>query len=41
MKLQSHKMMVSIDEHSSHLEPFKGFFKQLDDEGRTIEKLPR
>jgi phenylacetate-CoA ligase len=41
MKLQSHKMTVSIDEHSSHLEQFKDFFKQLDDEGRTIEKLPR
>ncbi|QGQ98761.1 phenylacetate--CoA ligase family protein [Paenibacillus psychroresistens] len=41
MKLQSHKMTVSIDEHSSHLEPFKVFFKQLDDEGVTIEKLPR
>jgi phenylacetate-CoA ligase len=34
-------MTVSIDEHSSHLEQFKDFFKQLDDEGRTIEKLPR
>lgn len=41
MKLQSHKMIVSIDEHSSHLEEFKEFYKQLDDEGVTIEKLPR
>lgn len=41
MKLQSHKMTVSVDEHSSHLEQFKQFFKQLDDEGVTIEKLPR
>ncbi|CAG7650252.1 Phenylacetate-coenzyme A ligase [Paenibacillus solanacearum] len=41
MKLQSHKMTVSIDEHASHLEQFKAFYKQLDDEGRTIEKLPR
>ncbi|NOU99729.1 phenylacetate--CoA ligase family protein [Paenibacillus planticolens] len=41
MKFQSHKMTVSIDEHSSHLEQFKDFFKQLDDEGITIEKLPR
>jgi phenylacetate-CoA ligase len=34
-------MTVSIDEHSSHLEQFKDFFKQLDDEGRTIETLAR
>ncbi|TLS50657.1 phenylacetate--CoA ligase family protein [Paenibacillus antri] len=41
MKLQSHKMTVSVDEHTSHLEAFKAFFKRLDDEGVTIEKLPR
>ncbi|TVX97926.1 phenylacetate--CoA ligase family protein [Cohnella terricola] len=41
MKLQSHKMKVSIDEEPSHLEPFKHFFEQLDSEGITIEKLPR
>jgi phenylacetate-CoA ligase len=41
MKLQSHKMMVTVDEHSSHLEQFNDFFKQLDDEGITIEKLSR
>jgi len=41
MKLQSHKMTVSIDEHSSHLEQFIEYFKQLDDRGVTIEKLPR
>jgi phenylacetate-CoA ligase len=41
MKRQTHKMTVSIDEHSSHLEQFKDFFKQLDDEGRTIETLAR
>ncbi|SES16289.1 phenylacetate-CoA ligase [Gracilibacillus ureilyticus] len=41
MKIQTHKMTVSIDEHSSHLEQFKDFYKRLDDEGKTIEKLPR
>lgn len=41
MKMQTHKMTVSMDEHSSHLEQFKDFFKQLDDEALTIEKLPR
>lgn len=41
MKLQTHKMKVSMDDHSSHLEPFINFFKKLDDEGQTIEKLPR
>ncbi|WP_028394115.1 phenylacetate--CoA ligase family protein [Bacillus cihuensis] len=40
MKFQTHKMTVSIDEHSSHLEQFKEFYKQLDDEGKTIEVLP-
>ncbi|RLL40612.1 phenylacetate--CoA ligase family protein [Oceanobacillus piezotolerans] len=40
-KLQTHKMEVSIDKHSSHLEQFKPFYKQLDEEGKTIEKLPR
>ncbi|MBD1379819.1 phenylacetate--CoA ligase family protein [Metabacillus arenae] len=40
MKFQTHKMSVSIDEHSSHLEQFKEFYKQLDDEGKTIEILP-
>jgi phenylacetate-CoA ligase len=37
MKFQTHKMTVSVDEHSSHLEQFKEFYKQLDDEGKTIE----
>ncbi|MDQ6421682.1 AMP-binding protein [Paenibacillus sp. LHD-117] len=41
MKLQTHKMTVSMDDHTSHLEQFKDFFKQLDDENKTIEKLPR
>lgn len=41
MKTQSHKMTVSIDEHTSHLEQLKAFFSQLDEEGVTIEKLPR
>lgn len=41
MKLQSHKMTVSVDEHSSHLEQFKAFFGSLDAEGVTIETLPR
>ncbi|KAB8136767.1 phenylacetate--CoA ligase family protein [Gracilibacillus oryzae] len=41
MKGQTHKMTVSIDQHSSHLEQFKDFYEQLDDEGKTIEKLPR
>lgn len=41
MKTQSHKMTVSIDEHTSHLEQLKSFFHQLDEEGITIEKLPR
>ncbi|TNJ66558.1 phenylacetate--CoA ligase family protein [Paenibacillus hemerocallicola] len=41
MKTQSHKMTVSVDEHTSHLEQLKSFFSQLDDEGVTIEKLPR
>ncbi|AJY73848.1 phenylacetate--CoA ligase family protein [Paenibacillus beijingensis] len=41
MRSQSHKMTVSIDEHSSHLEQLKAFYNQLDDEGRTIEKLPQ
>ncbi|WP_027085922.1 phenylacetate--CoA ligase family protein [Cohnella panacarvi] len=40
MRNQSHKMTVSIDEHTSHLEPLKAFFKALDQEGVTIEKLP-
>lgn len=40
MASQSHKMTVSIDKHSSHLEPLRAFFDQLDAEGRTIEKLP-
>jgi phenylacetate-CoA ligase len=34
-------MTVSVDEHTSHLEQLKAFFAQLDDEGVTIEKLPR
>ncbi|UOQ83661.1 phenylacetate--CoA ligase family protein [Gracilibacillus salinarum] len=38
---QTHKMTVSVDEHSSHLEQFQAFYQQLDDEGKTIEKLPR
>lgn len=41
MKLQTHKMIVSLDAHSSHLDKFKDFFEKLDDEGRTIEKLSR
>lgn len=41
MKVQTHKMKVSVDEHTSHLEQFKAFFKQLDEDGSTIEKLPR
>ncbi|WP_168118933.1 AMP-binding protein [Paenibacillus sp. HB172176] len=41
MKMLTHKMTVNIDEHASHLESFKSFFKKLDDEGKTIEKLPR
>jgi len=41
MKNHSHKMKVSIDDHSSHLEQFKDFFQNLDDDGVTIEKLPR
>ncbi|GAE93925.1 phenylacetate-coenzyme A ligase [Gracilibacillus boraciitolerans JCM 21714] len=41
MKIQTHKMTVSIDEHSSHLEQFKAFYKQLDEEGKTIECLSR
>jgi phenylacetate-CoA ligase len=41
MKRQTHKMTVSVDEHSSHLEQFKDFFKQLDDEGITLETLPK
>ncbi|MCI3920750.1 hypothetical protein MO973_10960 [Paenibacillus sp. TRM 82003] len=41
MITQSHKMTVSVDEHSSHLETFRLFFKRLDEEGVTIEKLPR
>ncbi|RIX53940.1 phenylacetate--CoA ligase family protein [Paenibacillus nanensis] len=41
MKLQTHKMTVTMDDHSSHLEQFKAFFKQLDDDNKTIEKLPR
>lgn len=40
MNFQSHKMTVSIDGHSSHLEQFIKFYKQLYDEGKTIEKLP-
>ncbi|MCH5583953.1 AMP-binding protein [Shimazuella sp. AN120528] len=40
MKFQTHKMTVSIDNHSSHLEQFKEFYKQLHDEEKTIEKLP-
>ncbi|UOQ49700.1 AMP-binding protein [Gracilibacillus caseinilyticus] len=40
-KFQTHKMTVSVDEHSSHLEQFKAFYQQLDNEGKTIEKLPR
>ncbi len=39
MKFQTHKMTVSIDNHSSHLEQFKEFYQQLYDEGKTIEKL--
>ncbi len=39
-KLQTHKMTVSVDKHSSHLEQFKEFYKELDDQGKTIEKLP-
>ncbi|MEK3884495.1 AMP-binding protein [Paenibacillus sp. PL2-23] len=41
MKQQSHKMIVTMDDHISHLEAFKSFFKQLDNEASTIEKLPR
>ncbi|MFC5468819.1 phenylacetate--CoA ligase family protein [Cohnella suwonensis] len=41
MRNQSHKMTVSIDEHTSHLEQLRAFFDQLDEEGKTIEKLPR
>ncbi|MFC5530405.1 phenylacetate--CoA ligase family protein [Cohnella yongneupensis] len=40
MKTQSHKMTVSIDEHTSHLEPLRAFYQALDAEGVTIEKLP-
>ncbi|MEF3307215.1 phenylacetate--CoA ligase family protein [Paenibacillus sp. GYB003] len=40
MKTQSHKMTVSVDEHTSHLEQLKSFYEQLDEEGVTIEKLP-
>ncbi len=39
-KTQTHKMTVSVDRHSSHLEQFKDFYKELDDQGQTIEKLP-
>ncbi|WP_163538815.1 AMP-binding protein [Gracilibacillus sp. YIM 98692] len=39
-KFQTHKMTVSVDKHSSHLEQFKEFYKKLDDQGKTIEKLP-
>ena len=39
MRNQSHKMTVSIDEHTSHLEPLKAFYEELDKEGVTIEKL--
>ncbi|SHM73811.1 phenylacetate--CoA ligase family protein [Gracilibacillus kekensis] len=41
MKVQTHKMTVSIDDQSSHLEAFKEFYKQLDEQGKTIEVLPR
>jgi phenylacetate-CoA ligase len=41
MRSQSHKMTVSIDEHSSHLDQLRSFFHQLDNEGKTIEKLSR
>lgn len=41
MKLQSHKMTVSVDEHTSHLERLKPFFQDLDAKGTTIETLPR
>lgn len=37
---QTHKMTVSVDKHSSHLEQFKDFYKELDDQGKTIENLP-
>ena len=40
MEYQTHKMTVSIGGYSSHLEQFKEFYKQLDDEGKTIEILP-
>ncbi|MFM9281223.1 phenylacetate--CoA ligase family protein [Paenibacillus jiagnxiensis] len=41
MRSQSHKMTVSIDQHSSHLEPIRTFFSQLDSEDKTIENLSR
>ncbi len=41
MKVQTHKMTVSIDNQSSHLEVFKEFYQQLDEQGKTIEVLPR
>ncbi|MFB5763272.1 phenylacetate--CoA ligase family protein [Paenibacillus medicaginis] len=41
MRSQSHKMTVSIDQHSSHLEPLRTFFNQLDNEDTTIEKRSR
>ncbi|SDF49454.1 phenylacetate-CoA ligase [Paenibacillus sp. cl6col] len=41
MKAQTHKMKVTVDEHTSHLEQFKAFFTKLDEDGSTIEKLPR
>jgi len=41
MRTQSHKMTVTVDEHSSHLESLKSFFHELDNEGKTIEILSR
>ncbi|GIQ66761.1 hypothetical protein PACILC2_53290 [Paenibacillus cisolokensis] len=35
MKWQSHKMTVSIDEHSSHLEQFKDFLSSW-----TMKEVP-
>jgi len=41
MKRQSHKMTVTVDEHTSHLERLIPFFRELDAKGTTIETLPR
>ncbi|MFD0672353.1 phenylacetate--CoA ligase family protein [Cohnella sp. GCM10027633] len=41
MNTQSHKMNVSIDEPPSHLSQLQEFYRKLDEEGVTLEKLPR